>query len=146
MQSKSTFSVERQWVSNNREEFIQRIQLSLGALIFILGWHFLVSQRSYYYGEDGSTLAIYFLGALLMLVPGLLVFHNWVQPEKIALQLVIVAVLSAAIWVNLEEKVVMNFYSHTCSAQCETLKYTRMVPFSDDYTVAYHPQRGWRVE
>ncbi|GAB5490432.1 MAG: hypothetical protein Phog2KO_06470 [Phototrophicaceae bacterium] len=135
----------KQWQSlNQKDRRSTALRWFLSALVFVIGCGIIFNMRAKLVGEDGATLAMYFLGVLFILTMNLMIFANKLRnPELFALKLCLIAVILTGAWVNLEEKVVMPLLSTNCHDDC-VMTYERHVPFSD-VELIYREGRGWRV-
>ncbi|MGJ3238429.1 MAG: hypothetical protein ACFE0Q_06965 [Anaerolineae bacterium] len=116
----------------------------MSVVVFVLGCGIIFNLRARNIGEDGASLAMYFLGTFFILTMTMMLwagkFHS---PEALGLKLSLAAVILTGAWVNIEEKVVMPILSADCEQAC-VMHYDRVLPFSDSVTV-YTESRGWKV-
>ncbi|MEL7432492.1 MAG: hypothetical protein AAFN11_00960 [Chloroflexota bacterium] len=112
--------------------------------VIMIGIAVIFSLRANTIGEDGSSLAMYSLGALFVLLGNLLIFTNKLRfPEQFALKSCIAVIIFCATWVNIEENVVLPLLTSTCETDCLRV-YERQIPFASSYLV-YQDEGGWQL-
>jgi hypothetical protein len=118
-------------------------------VIFLGGWYLVASLRTTQLGEDVQSLKAYLLTAPLIFLASLGMFLGTKRAIFYAMLLTAATVFSAVLWANIEESLVMNVFSRTCSFKettCpslnEALVYERAWPF-EHHTISYNPTYGW---
>ncbi len=112
-------------------------------IVFVLGCGIIFNMRAKLIGEDGATIAMYFMGILFIQALNMVIFYNkLLRPESFTIKLCIAAVIVTSLWVNFEEKLIMPMLSLQCDTDCVII-YERAIPFSD-VEVIYERGR-WQV-
>ena len=117
--------------------------------IFLGGWYLIASLRTTQFGEDIQSLKAYLLTTPLIFLASVGMFLGTKRAFLYAVLLTVATVFSAIAWANVEETLVVNVFSRTCSikettcpALNEALVYERAWPF-DYHTISYSPTYGW---
>jgi hypothetical protein len=117
--------------------------------IFLGGWYLIASLRTTQLGEDVQSLKAYLLTMPLIFLASLGMFLGTKRAISYAVLLTAVTVFSAILWANVEESLVINVFSRTCSIKetvCprlnEAIVYERAWPF-EHHTISYSPTYGW---
>lgn len=114
------------------------------ALVILAGCGFIFGLRANTVGEDGASLAMYAMGALIVMFGHLVIFGSILRfPEQMALKIALVVVIFCSTWVNLEENVVLPLMASNCDADC-IITYERHIPFVESALV-YDDRDGWQV-
>lgn len=127
-----------------REQWAYTWRIVASALVILAGAAFIFGLRANTVGEDGASLAMYSMGALIVMLGNLVIFSTKLRfPEQFALKLCIMVVIFCSAWVNIEENVVLPMLTANCEDDCVRV-YERHIPFASTQLI-YEDRDGWQL-
>lgn len=134
-------------VNTRRQRRVLVLRSIALSAVLLVAFNVMMTLRINVVGENGSTMAIYSMGALFVLAPAIAIFCGTQSPERYALKWAIAAVVVVGVWFAIEEKLILTYQEYQCQqVDCDTWFYTRHPLMADSVDIEYRAQWGqWRV-